>query len=371
MAANSRLILPNTEEPHKQARKGLIRSIGAYFSVRTVEHQLIIASSLAFLVGMGGYTGAFEFSKTQNAEAFERNGDIYASASLYSLVRPSVNSEPSSSLGGAEINVADGSAFVAPNGPSAVSAASFVVPERDQISLYVVREGDTLSEIADSFGVSANTIKWANDLPSTATVRIGQELIILPVSGVRHTVKSGETISTIAQKYGGQVDDVLSFNGIDDASHVAVGDELIIPHGEFQQSAPAPSSTPRSIARESAPVASAGFYLRPLDGGRRTQGIHGYNGVDIAAPHGTSVYASAAGSVIISKESGWNGGYGNYIVVKHGNGTQTLYSHLSSVIVGVGQEVVAGQVIGYVGNTGRSTGPHLHFEIRGGPQNPF
>jgi murein DD-endopeptidase MepM/ murein hydrolase activator NlpD len=102
----------------------------------------------------------------------------------------------------------------------------------------------------------------------------------------------------------------------------------------------------------------------------RTQGIHGYNAVDLAAAHASPVRAAAAGEVIVSKSSGWNGGYGNYIVVRHGNGTQTLYAHLSSNVVGVGAFVAAGERIGYMGSTGRSTGTHLHFEVRGAT-NPF
>ncbi len=98
--------------------------------------------------------------------------------------------------------------------------------------------------------------------------------------------------------------------------------------------------------------------------------MHGNNGVDIAAPLGTPVVASAGGTVIIARSSGWNGGYGLYVVISHSNGTQTLYAHLSSVNVSVGDSVSKGQVIGKVGNTGKSTGPHLHFEVRGA-RNPF
>jgi len=111
--------------------------------------------------------------------------------------------------------------------------------------------------------------------------------------------------------------------------------------------------------------------MRPLVGGVRTQGVHGYNGVDLGAAEGTPFMASAPGEVIVARASGWNGGYGQYIVIRHDNGTQTLYAHASGIVVGIGQRVVQGQVIGYVGSTGRSTGPHLHFEIRGGPRNPF
>ena len=105
--------------------------------------------------------------------------------------------------------------------------------------------------------------------------------------------------------------------------------------------------------------------MRPVVGGIKTQGIHGHNGVDLASYYGADIYASADGQVIVAKSEGWNGGYGLYIVVKHNNGTQTLYSHLSAVLVSSGQSVEQGQVIGKMGSSGDSTGTHLHFEIRG------
>ena len=110
--------------------------------------------------------------------------------------------------------------------------------------------------------------------------------------------------------------------------------------------------------------------VRPLVGGRKTQGIHGNNGIDIGAPSGTSVVASASGRVILTRTSGYNGGYGLMIVIDHGNGVQTLYAHLKAVYINSGQTVTQGQVIGEVGNTGRSSGAHLHFEVRGA-KNPF
>jgi murein DD-endopeptidase MepM/ murein hydrolase activator NlpD len=116
-----------------------------------------------------------------------------------------------------------------------------------------------------------------------------------------------------------------------------------------------------------------GYYMRPIIGGVKTQGVHGHNGVDLASSYGAKIYASADGEVLISKNSGWNGGYGSYIVLKHGNGTQTLYGHLSGTAVSAGDTVKQGQVIGYMGNSGQVTGHtgiHLHFEIRGA-RNPF
>ena len=140
----------------------------------------------------------------------------------------------------------------------------------------------------------------------------------------------------------------------------------MVPGGEIEAPTPTRTYSQTTVATGGG---SSGF-VHPLPGSIRTQGIHGYNGIDFGAPVGTPVRAAAAGSVIVAKGSGWNGGYGLYVVVKHGNGTQTLYAHMSRLAVSSGSNVSAGQTIGYVGNTGRSTGSHLHFEVRGA-RNPF
>jgi murein DD-endopeptidase MepM/ murein hydrolase activator NlpD len=176
-------------------------------------------------------------------------------------------------------------------------------------------------------------------------------------------------VGSIAKKYGGDVDEILEYNALESAS-LAVGDILIIPDGEMGTPA-GTSSYSRPAAPTYSSTASSGYYMRPVSGGYRSQGLHGYNAIDIAIPTGSPIYAMATGDVILARSGGWNGGYGSYIVIKHPNGTQTLYAHASSVIVGTGQHVVQGQIIGYTGNTGKSTGPHIHFEIRGGPVNPF
>ena len=130
------------------------------------------------------------------------------------------------------------------------------------------------------------------------------------------------------------------------------------------------SSRPTSRLRGAGGPSYEGYYIRPIYGGYKSQGLHGYNGVDLAGPLGTPVVAAASGDVIISRQGGWNGGYGNYIVIQHDNGTQTLYGHLRSNVAEVGWHVTQGQLIGYLGNTGRSTGAHLHFEVRGA-KNPL
>ncbi len=239
-----------------------------------------------------------------------------------------------------------------------------------QISVYVVRKGDTLSSVAKMFGVSSNTIVWANDLKSN-TLKKDQELVILPISGVRHIVKSGDTLASIAKKYKTDLDEILSYNDLSASAKLKIGDEVIVPDGEIVVSVSSSGSSGTGSSIGANYPTYAGYYMRPVTGGRKTQGIHGQNGVDLGGlPVGSPVMASADGTVIISKTSGWNGGYGLYIVVSHSNGTQTLYSHLSKVSVSTGQRVEQGQTIGAIGNTGKSTGPHLHFEIRGA-KNPF
>ncbi|KND50228.1 MAG: putative peptidase [Parcubacteria bacterium C7867-003] len=236
----------------------------------------------------------------------------------------------------------------------------------EQISVYVVRQGDTLPVIAKMFGVTINTIRWGNDLKSDKLTP-GQTLVILPISGIQHVVKSGDTLQSIAKLHKGDLDEILQYNNLTISSKLVIGDVIVVPDGE---AAPVSAGTKKTTSTKggSTPTYS-GYYMRPIVGGIKTQGVHGHNGVDLASSYGANVLASAGGEVIIARV-GWNGGYGTYVVIKHGNGTQTLYGHLSSLAVSPGDRVVQGQIIGKMGSTGKSTGTHLHFEIRGA-RNPF
>jgi murein DD-endopeptidase MepM/ murein hydrolase activator NlpD len=154
-------------------------------------------------------------------------------------------------------------------------------------------------------------------------------------------------------------------------------DTITIPGGEetaptaVASTKPAPTTSVKvGVTTKSTKSVANGYYTNPVPGAVKTQGIHGYNGVDLGAPIGTPVYAAADGVVIASKFGAWYGGYGNHIIISHPNGTQTLYAHLNSVDVSYGAQVAKGTAIGTVGNTGKSTGPHLHFEVRGA-KNPF
>jgi len=297
------------------------------------------------------------------------NDALRGNLQTMSLLKPAMNISPTPARGGGDISIVDDIALVPQEGPSG-TIADIEKPKNSTISLYTVREGDTLSRIAQMFEVSINTIRWANDIPLRDTIRPGQILTILPVTGVRYTVKSGDTLSSLAKRFDGDAEEIARFNGFADESSLAVGAEIIIPDGEIAIAVASPSPRPTSSTGAPTPT-YAGYYMRPITGGVKTQGIHGYNGVDLAAPAGTPIVASSAGDVIVVRNSGWNGGYGVYVVIRHDNDTQTLYAHNSSNIVSVGQRVVQGQTIGYVGSTGRSTGAHVHFEIRNGPRNPF
>ncbi len=266
-----------------------------------------------------------------------------------------------------DLTIIDGSALVSEVGVSG-TIADIVNAHPTQISVYTVRAGDTLGQIAKMFNVSVNTIVWSNSLKN-GKIKEGDTLVILPVSGINHTVVKGDTLASIAKKYKADKLDIANFNGLQTNEVLAIGSTLIVPDGELviQQTS---SVTTTSKLRNAGGPEYKGYYIRPINGGVRTQGLHGYNGVDLANSVGTPIYASASGTVIVAKSGGYNGGYGSYVVISHPNGTQTLYGHASKVLVSPGDIVAQGDTIALLGNSGKSTGPHVHFEIRGA-KNPF
>ena len=294
------------------------------------------------------------------------------------LQAPLAYSLSTSARGGGDISVVDGTSLMPETGPTGSVADLPDYPTATQISVYTVHDGDTLSSIAKLFNVSVNTILWANDV-NAKTLKKDEVLVILPISGIQHTVAKGDTIESIAKKYSADANEIYQYNDLTASDTLAVGSVVLVPDAEV--SAPLiPHNVPSSKGSLSGEVVSkdrsnpyrggsgpryAGYYGRPLENAHRTQGLHGYNGVDLGAPTGTQILAAAAGKVIIAKDSGYNGGYGSYVVITHDNGTQTLYGHMSKVFASVGSTVDKGEVIGAVGSTGNSTGPHLHFEIRG------
>lgn len=310
----------------------------------------------------------------QLAEVFSENSQNVT------LLQGARNIDPNPSRGGGDVVVADNTALVAEASPFNIASEIQVAPiTSDQISLHSVDIGDSLSKVAEMYGVSVSTIVWANELSSDEDIHPGDVLLILPISGVQHVVKKGDTLKSLAKKYGidsenseEAIEEMIAYNGLPESGELVVGETVTIPGGEIAVEKPKPTtSTSRTASTYSSGPSISGYFMHPISGWSvKTQGIHGYNAVDFGADSGTPIVASAGGRVIVSRVGGWNGGYGSYVVIEHPNGTQTLYAHNSKNAVWQGQTVVQGQIIGYVGTTGRSTGNHLHFEIRGA-KNPF
>ncbi len=346
------------------------------FFLKSASNQGIKSSISRGIIILGLILSFFSFSYPKHADAsvFSFVSNFFNTASSEARTPDSLeNSQTmqvleaplavnlSSAQGGGEVTIVDGTSLVPETGPSGSLLDIENHANAGQISVYVVRPGDTLSQIAKMYNVTTNTIVWANDLQGKS-IRPGDTLLILSVSGIQYTVKSGDTVEKIAKKYKADLREILAYNNLSEDQKLKIGDVLVIPDAELTAS---PSTDKKSVF--SATPRYAGYYSVPIIGAHRTQDLHGYrnSGVDLAAPIGTPILASADGTVIIARNDGWNAGYGEFIILKHNNGTQTLYAHASQVLVYVGQRVKAGQQIAEVGSSGNSTGSHLHFEVRG------
>lgn len=244
-----------------------------------------------------------------------------------------------------------------------------------EVIAHIVQEGETLSTIAGRYGLEVTTILWENDLTEKAVLKPGQELRILPVDGVRHQVARGETMYSVGKRYGldessAQLIVDYPFNEFrnDETFELATGQWLMVPEGvpprKVENITVASTRKLVSITADAGPVTATGAFMRPA-AGLITQGYKFYHkAIDIANRGAGPILAADSGTVIASD---WDGsGYGNRIMIDHGNGIVTLYGHLSALQVQAGQRVNRGDVIGQMGSSGRSTGTHLHFEVRQG-----
>lgn len=258
-----------------------------------------------------------------------------------------------------------GAGFVVVGGNSVLSAGNPLfnaAPSREGVVTYTVKGGDTLSSIAVRFGISLQTIYWANAL-SSSVIAPGDKLDILPVSGVRHEAKDGDTVSSIATLYGVSAQTIVDFNKVSEV--LRPGQIVIVPNGKSSVVRAAFSETPHLPNYQS-------YYVLPTTGWNWGR-LHNYNAIDIANKCGTPVYAAAEGLVLEAAEAGYNAGYGKFVRIEHPNNTKTVYAHLQSVAVGEGDLVKQGEGVGNIGNTGKTHGPtgcHLHFEVAGA-KNPF
>jgi murein DD-endopeptidase MepM/ murein hydrolase activator NlpD len=253
------------------------------------------------------------------------------------------------------------------------------IPSRGRVTIerYTVQAGDTVFGIAAKYNLDPQTIIWGNpELATQLNLLVpGKELNILPIDGALRVVQTGDTIEKIAEVYHGTVDEILAFTGNDldpENTTLTPGQSIIIPNGwrdtlQWQLPAPPPR---RGGGRTSSGCAQSitvgGFNFQWPASNRFLSGFD-YNpnthpGLDVAAGQGAPIYASETGTVVYS---GWSQyGYGNLVIIDHGNGWQTVYAHLSTIYYACGQTASQGVVIGLSGSTGNSTGAHLHFEMR-------
>lgn len=327
------------------------------------------------------FFGVLEVSKSKLATQLYRQRGKYARSFIHSgmvmlviagvTLGPVLISQTNSEL---EYDVwetaqASTSVFSAVGGQEAGTYTFVSEKPRAEVAEYEVAEGDTVSTIAERFGVSVETVVWANGLASAnAKIKIGQKLRVPPTTGIVHQVKRGESIYSIAKKYGVSpqviVDWPYNTFANDETFALAVGQSLMVPDGVMPKEvpvAPKPVIQPIDVGA----VPGTGQFVWPT-GGRITQGYKAWHrAIDIANNGLPGVVAADSGVVTVA---GWPSpwAYGNRVVINHGNGFETWYGHLSAIYVTPGQRVERGQIIGKMGSTGRSTGPHLHFEIRSG-----
>ncbi|PJA92279.1 hypothetical protein CO134_00925 [Candidatus Kuenenbacteria bacterium CG_4_9_14_3_um_filter_39_14] len=245
---------------------------------------------------------------------------------------------------------------------------STAAPARKEIQIYLVQSGDTISGIAKKFGISINTILWENNLSLSSYINPGDKLNILPVTGIAYVIQSGDTLSAIAKKYGTTIEKILASNNLESAGSIKARQKIIIPDGQLGYSAPART---RSIYASSSGALSANNFLWPSNSKRITQYYSWRHlAIDIGAQLGTPIYAARAGRI---ERAGWSTGYGYNIIINHGGGVKTLYAHASKLYVQHGDQVEQGEIIGAIGSSGWSTGPHVHFEIiiNGSKVNPL
>ncbi|CRF33672.1 metalloendopeptidase [Brachyspira suanatina] len=223
---------------------------------------------------------------------------------------------------------------------------------------YIIEEGDNLTTISRKIGANLDTLVSVNKITNANRLRPGQKIVIPNRNGLLYTIKKDESIEEIAERYDVSLNRVLSFNKISDPNDIEVGDDIFLPGAKYTLDERIDKfgqmfSIPTTITRISSVF---GYRVHPITGVRTK-----HMGVDIPGRLNTPVYAARKGKVIFA---GYSGGYGNLVIVRHDKGYTTYYGHLNSITTKAGATVGVGVMIGRMGSTGRSTGSHLHFEVR-------
>ena len=380
----SKLFLSNRLRPSLNRLKGLIKNEKLSFWVILVSVFLI----LTFKGSTGdGQPTLFSNLIEQYAEETSSSIASYTHASqlaeISTLKAFNINDpgRGGQDVGVNPVPINDNSIMAnTPTNMDYLDSGSF---KKNQVVDYIVQPGDLLSFIASDYGVSMNSIIWANQLKDADNIAPGQTLKIPPVSGVIHKVKEGDTVASIAKKYNADQSKIIDFNGISPGISLEAGEEIIVPDGQMKiipatmntnianvAGIPKFGTSTKNVNQRFSYLPDLGDYFMTPTTGYNWGRIHGRNGVDIANSCGTPEYSAADGTVTIADPSGYNGGFGKYIKINHPNGTETLYSHATKLLVSVGDHVQRGQIISLMGSTGRSTGCHLHFEVHGA-KNPL
>lgn len=336
--------------------------------IRNILNKLSLTTVLPVVLILGGILLNVLVLHSNNQQA-KAEGNLFL-ANLEEIVSSEADSVSAENLFNEEFELAESeegtAGFVIVDSASLFNASnplSTILPSRNGLLIYKVQKGDTLSKIAANFGISVNTIFWANSKLSSS-LRIGQEIVILPVSGVLHQIEENETIDSIAELYGVPREKILQYNKQLARGQIAAGYNIVIPGAK-------PKKTLASSSVASLP-SFPGYFIIPTTGWNWGQ-LHYYNAVDIANACGTPIYASAEGLVAREYSYGYNDGYGLYLEIEHPNGATSRYAHTQKNFVSAGDYVSQGDLIAYIGNTGKTHGPtgcHLHFEIRNA-KNPF
>lgn len=223
--------------------------------------------------------------------------------------------------------------------------------------VYAVQKGDIVGQIATTHGVTQDAIISLNKLRNTRTLQIGQLLKIPSINGILYTTKKGDTPESIADKYQVSLEKIALVNGIGD-NIVTPGSMLFLPDAKLDW------VTLQEI--------NGDLFKRPLRGSYYISSRYGWrdnpfvgkrtfhNGIDLASSQGTPIYAALDGTV---SATGYDVTYGNYVIITHHSGYQTMYGHMSKILTSKGKYVTTSTKIGLVGNTGQSTGPHVHFTV--------
>lgn len=321
----------DTVHPHTNPSQLLLFSF--FLSKKTISIAIIIVGSISIFFA---WQGARKATLVRNAISY--TGQLVIKQQISDYMNPS-------GKGGSE--------------PIASNATKDL-----HFYFYEVKQGDSLSSIAKKLETSMDSLLSLNGIDNAHFLIPGNKILVPNLDGVLYVVKQNDTLDKIAKTYKVSIDDILDYNDIDNNS-IEVGDVLFLPGG---------SLTPEERAK-----ALGYLFVKPVRG-RFTSGFgiridpftyeRGYHaGIDIAARYNTPIRAAKEGRITFV---GWKGGYGLCVIIKHAMGYETVYGHLASASVKTDQYVKQGQVIGKMGNTGRSTGTHLHFEVRryGKPLNP-